>query len=470
MSTLHFPWIELSVALPFLGACCLPRANAEYCRKLSLAISALTLLATSCAWVDFQTVSASNVCDPWGLLSQGLGWEPLVIDRLSAPLLPLIALLFFLTRLATARTKIIRFPFKLNLLMEATALAAYASKESWLIIALLTLEATIPLIEIQLRGRSCRVYLIYMSLFVALMVGGQCAREALPANLGGDYAAVVALTLAMLIRGGIAPFHSWIPDLFDRAAFGTALLFVTPLAGAYGLLRLVVPFASDQLLHFISLAAMATALYASAMALAQREGRNFFSFLLISHGAVVIAGLLTLSQIAVVGGLCVWLSTTISLGGLGLTLRALEARRGRLSMRRFQGLYDHAPNLAMCFALTGLASVGFPGTFGFIGTELLIDGSVESQSFVGIVLVIVAAMNGIAVMQAFLRLFGGTEYFSSVSLGISRRERFAVLLLAALILVGGFFPQWIVTLRSQAADDLLTQRAARMHHDDLAGH
>jgi NADH-quinone oxidoreductase subunit M len=48
-----------------------------------------------------------------------------------------------------------------------------------------------------------------------------------------------------------------------------------------------------------------------------------------------------------------------------LSLRALEARHRRLSLAGFHGLYEHTPALAVCFLLTGLASVGFPGTFGF---------------------------------------------------------------------------------------------------------
>jgi ABC-type dipeptide/oligopeptide/nickel transport system ATPase component len=34
--------------------------------------------------------------------------------------------------------------------------------------------------------------------------------------------------------------------------------------------------------------------------------------------------------------------------------------------------------LAVCFLLTGLASVGFPGTLGFVGSEMLVDGAVEA--------------------------------------------------------------------------------------------
>ena len=46
--------------------------------------------------------------------------------------------------------------------------------------------------------------------------------------------------------------------------------------------------------------------------------------------------------------------------------------------------------LAVFFLLTGLASVGFPGTLGFISTELLVDSAVEASPYVGIPVVIAA--------------------------------------------------------------------------------
>ena len=97
-------------------------------------------------------------------------------------------------------------------------------------------------------------------------------------------------------------------------------------------------------------------------------------------------------------------------------------------------------------------------TFGFLGTELLVDGAVEVYPQVGIAVVIAAALNGIAVVQVYFRLFTGTRYASSVPLGIRRRERFAVLTLAALILGGGLLPQPGVASRHHAATAILQQR------------
>jgi NADH-quinone oxidoreductase subunit M len=124
----------------------------------------------------------------------------------------------------------------------------------------------------------------------------------------------------------------------------------------------------------------------------------------------------------------------------------------------FHGVYEHTPSLAICFLLTGMASVGFPGTFGFLGMELLVDAAVHAFPYVGVVIVAAAALNGIAIMLVYFRLFTGTRLFSSVPLGIGGREQLAVLTLALLILSGGLYPQPGVESRYKAAEELLSSR------------
>lgn len=109
-----------------------------------------------------------------------------------------------------------------------------------------------------------------------------------------------------------------------------------------------------------------------------------------------------------------WLSVGLALGGFGLTLRSIEACEGRLSLTKYHGLYEHTPILAAFFLLTGLASVGFPGTFGFVGTELLIDGVVQSYSFAGVAVVFALALIGIAVVRAYFMLFTGTRHVTPI--------------------------------------------------------
>jgi NADH-quinone oxidoreductase subunit M len=105
-----------------------------------------------------------------------------------------------------------------------------------------------------------------------------------------------------------------------------------------------------------------------------------------------------------------------------------------------------------------MASVGFPGTFGFLGMELLIDGAVQAFPYIGLAVIVAAAINGIAVMQAYFRLFTGTRHATSVSLQMGPRERIAVLTLALLIVGGGIFPQPGVVSRHHAAIRILQDR------------
>jgi NADH-quinone oxidoreductase subunit M len=234
----------------------------------------------------------------------------------------------------------------------------------------------------------------------------------------------------------------------------------------YVAVRLVLPIAPEWVLQSISVISLLTAVYAAGMATIQKNTRRFFAFLFLSHTSLILVGLELVGleenpAISLTGALSLWFSVALSLGGFGLTIRALEARFGRLSLGEFHGLYDHTPALAICFLLTGLASVGFPGTLGFVSTELLVDGAVEANLYIGIVVIAVAALNGIAVVRAYFMLFTGARHVSSVSLRIGLREQIAVLTLSALILGGGLFPQPGISSRYEAALGILADRKAR---------
>jgi NADH-quinone oxidoreductase subunit M len=381
-----------------------------------------------------------------------------VVDELSAPLLPLAALLYLMTVLSTLRTKVSRFSFGWTLASQAILLATLSCRQPWVLIALLSAGTIPPWIELRSRGRSTRVYVLHMGLFVGLLVTGQMLLSIAAAGTPLRLVAGALLTLAALLRSGIIPLHCWMTDLFEKATFGTALLFVTPMVGAYAIMRLVLPIAPGWALQSIAVISLITAVYAGGMALVQHEARRFFCYLFLSHSSLVLVGLELLTPIAVTGALCVWLSVGLSLAGFGLTLRSIEARTGRVSLDEYHGLYEHTPTLAALFLVTGLASIGFPGTVGFVGTELLIEGAVAAYPLTGMAVVVAAALNGIAILQAYFRVFTGTTHTASISLSARPAERIAVLVLTALILGGGLFPQPGVESRYHAAKELIRHR------------
>jgi NADH-quinone oxidoreductase subunit M len=228
--------------------------------------------------------------------------------------------------------------------------------------------------------------------------------------------------------------------------------------GAYAVMRLVMPIAPAWALQSIAIVSLITSVYAAGMALVETDARRFFCYLLLSHSSLVLVGFELVTPIGLTGALCVWLSVGVSLGGFGLTLRSVESRMGRISLAKFHGLHEHTPILAGMFLLTGLASIGFPGTVGFVGIELLIEGAVGVYPLVGMAVVAAAALNGIAILHAYFRIFTGTRFSASISFRSKLSERIAVLILTALILGGGLYPQPGVASRYHAAMELMAQR------------
>lgn len=443
MNFFDLPWVEIAVLAPLLGAAAVRFARtAEDAGRIALGVTAVALAAAGFAWVALLSGEPPR----FSLSAELLGRPLLQVDRLSGPLLPLVALLHLLTIGTTARVKLNRLSVTSHLVGESLRLATFACVEPWPLIALMAVSTVPPYVELLGRGKPTRVYMLHMALFVGLLAGGWAAKE------GGRGWATAAVMAAVMVRSGTVPAHLWVADLFKHASFGTALMYATPLVGVYAAVRLVLPDAPDWVLRSIGVASQVTAVYAAGMALVQTDARRFFAHLFLSHASLVLIGLELHTATSLSGALGLWVSAALALAGLGLVLRALEARHGPLSLAAYRGLYDQTPELAVGFILMGLGCVGFPGTLGFVAVEVLVDGALEADLSVGVAMVVATALNGIAVVRAYLLLFTGTRHRTAIPLPVTARERAAVLVLSALILGGGLAPQYLLSDRRRASE------------------
>jgi len=459
ISHLHLPWLELSIVCPLIAAViCFRIQSPLVAQRVAIIASGITFVLTVGEWFDFSTLGTFSAQDRGSLIYWIFGQEFFVIDELTAPLLPKVALLFTLTIAATMRSKAGRFSFGRTLEAEAIILALLSCAYVPILIILLLLGAILPWLEMRSRGNDTRVYSICMSMHIVLLiVGTSLLWIGGSSSLIGTIAACL-LVASALIRAGIFPVHFWIVDLFEKATFGTALLYVAPMTGAFVVMRTVLPSVPVWALHGIAVLSLLTALYAAAMALVQTEARRFFAFLFISHSSLVLAGLEIANPIGMTGALCIWLETGLSLGGLALTLRAVEARLGRISLDKFHGLFDHMPYLGSLFLITSLASIGFPGGLAFVGMELLVEGTVKVYPVVGAIIVLAAALNGVAVLRAYFRIFTGTRHIATIPLTARPAERLVAISLSLLVLGVGLWPGAVVRSRYHAAEALLRIR------------
>lgn len=432
MSFFAIPWLEITLALPLVGAVVVAffKTPTEALHASLAVFIAVLLSATAACFQQGEAV-----------------WGHFAVDDLAAPMLPVLALLHLLTMLGTAKSRVSPM-FCVRLLIAAfVSLAAVTSQTSWIIVVLLIVGVLVPFWDLLNRGQAVRGYLIHMGLFVGLLVAGS--------QFEGSSLGYGLLLAALLLRGGILPLHGWLPTLFQGAAYGTAMVFVLPLMEVLAAVRLLLPSTPEWMLNAASVLCLVTAVYGGGMAIVQNEVRKFFANLCLSQTALVMFGVMLHTSNGLTAALCLWISSSLALVGLAFSVRSLEARFGALSLREHHGFYEQVPGLAVCFLITGLASVGFPGTIGFVPMELLISGSADQGLWVSFTLAIAAMLNGIAIMRAYFALFTGKRPTTSVSLRKTPLERVGIVVIALVVFLGGWFSPSVVSSRHHTADKLL---------------
>jgi NADH-quinone oxidoreductase subunit M len=286
----------------------------------------------------------------------------------------------------------------------------------------------------------------------------------------GGMMVFLLLVLAVVFRKGICPAHAWVADAAESGpAIPTALLLNGHL-GALLVAKLILPLfphAAHDLFPVLSYLALTTALYVAIRSLTENSPRRLLAFVGLSQSACILAGLESGTAEGITGALVHWVVVTVSTMGLFGMLRLLEVRFGEnLTASRHLGLAEHAPRLAVFFAVFGLALVGLPGTLSFCSQDLLIHGTLASHPQTGLLLPIATAMNAVSVFRLFTRLFLGKRRTGfTVMADALPRERWILTAGVLFVVVGGLFPNAFVALQSAQAEivDQAVYRPTREH-------
>ncbi|HEX2339586.1 MAG TPA: proton-conducting transporter membrane subunit [Vicinamibacterales bacterium] len=460
-------WLGALVALPALviGISFLP-FDVERLRRLAV-VSAIVMVLTA------LVIPLSPSLHDFSIRTAALSWIPggediVRIDALSAALLPFAAALWLLTVAVTPRAALDRQGLRRTALATLLTLVSFLTESAvaLLILSVASVWTFLSALADPTHRHQRRVVAVYLGVSTLLFAIG-VALLVSPGvqNTAFETTAMWLIAIAALVRKGIVPFHAWVPEVFDHGRLGPAILFNAPQVGAYMTVVLIVPRASPEMLRTIALLALGTAVYGAALALVQRSGRRACGYLFMSQSALVMAGLDCTSATALAGGLLVWLSAGLGFAGLARCVLVLEARRGRLDLTTYHGGYERMPVLATSFLALGLACTGFPGTLGFIGQELLVDGAVDVFPVMGFAVVIASALTGLAVLRMYFSLFCGrseVRAHPSLRLGLTPREAWTFVALVTALIGLGLAPRPLVDSRFDASDEILRLRQAHL--------
>jgi NADH-quinone oxidoreductase subunit M len=454
-------WLSALAAIPGLviGASFL-RVDVERLRRLAV-MCAAAMLVFALAIAMSPRLRGFSIRT--SALTAVAGGEAIVrIDMLSAALLPFAGGLWLLTVAVTPRASLDRRGLRRTALATLITLASFLTESAVILLLLSVASIWTFLSALAAHGHQRRVVGVYLGLSTLLFAVGVGLLVTPAAEYGVlKTAGMWSIVIAALLRKGIVPFHAWVPDVFDRGRLGPAILFNAPQVGAYMTVVLIVPRASPEMLRVIAILALATAVYGAALALVQASARRACGYLVMSQSALVMAGLDCTSVSALAGGLLVWLSAGLAFAGLARCVLVLEARRGRLDLTAYHGGYERMPLLAITFLAMGLACTGFPGTLGFVGQELLVDGAVDAFPVMGFGVVIASALTGLAVLRMYFSLFCGRSDVAShpsLRLGLTRPEAWTFVALVIVLVGLGIVPRPLVDSRFTASEDILRLR------------
>ncbi len=192
----------------------------------------------------------------------------------------------------------------------------------------------------------------------------------------------LAFLASFAVKVPMWPVHTWLPDAHVEAPTAGSVILAGVLLkmGAYGFLRFSVPMlpqASATFAPMMFALSVVAVIYAALVALAQDDMKKLIAYSSVSHMGVVTIGIFTVNVQGVSGAIFQMLSHGIVSAALFLVVGVVYDRMHTHEIARFGGLADRMPKYALVFMVFMMASIGLPGTSGFVGEFLVIVGSLQ---------------------------------------------------------------------------------------------
>ena len=187
----------------------------------------------------------------------------------------------------------------------------------------------------------------------------------------------LAFFSSFMIKIPMWPFHTWLPDAHVEAPTAGSVILAGILLkmGGYGFIRFSIGFFPDASLFFapmifsISIIAI---IATSLIALVQKDMKKLIAYSSVAHMGFVTLGVFTFTLQGIEGSIIQMISHGIVSAALFLCVGVVYDRLHTREIERYGGLVNRMPFYAFSFMIFILASLGLPGTSGFVGEFLIL--------------------------------------------------------------------------------------------------
>jgi multicomponent Na+:H+ antiporter subunit D len=263
--------------------------------------------------------------------------------------------------------------------------------------------------------------------------------------------AVGAFTCGLFVKGGLVPFHGWLPGAYSSAPASVSVLLagiVTKVSGIYGLIRLVAyVFPPSRSLNEVLMLVGAISIVIGALAaLKQTDMKWVFAYSSISQIGYIVLALGCATPLAIAGAILHLFNHSIFKSLLFVNAAAVEQSVGTTDLARLGGLNSRMPYTGTTSVIGLLSTAGIPPLAGF-WSKLVIIVALWQASQHGYA--VLAALFSVVTL-AYLLIVQRHAFFGKTAEPLmSTREARTGVVLAAVVLaaitvaVGVLFP-WIM--------------------------
>jgi NADH-quinone oxidoreductase subunit M len=204
----------------------------------------------------------------------------------------------------------------------------------------------------------------------------------------------------------------------------------------------MVPAASVDYLWLVFALSMVAVVYTSLIALVQSDMKKLIAYSSVAHMAIVTVGLFAFNRQGLEGALVVMLSHGLVSGALFLCVGVIYDRLHTREIDRYGGLSINMPRYALLFLLFTMASIGLPGTSGFVGEFLSLVGVYEVSSWAAIVCTTGIILGAAYMLYLYRRVAYGVIKSDDVAAmpDLNKREIALLLPIALVVLWMGVYP------------------------------
>jgi NADH-quinone oxidoreductase subunit M len=227
--------------------------------------------------------------------------------------------------------------------------------------------------------------------------------------------------------------------------------------GGYGFLRFSLPMfpeASGQLTWLILGLSMVAVVYTSLVALVQDDMKKLIAYSSVAHMAIVTVGLFTFNQQGIEGAVIVMLSHGLVSGALFLCVGVIYDRLHTREISRYGGLSINMPKYALLFMLFTMASVGLPGTSGFVGEFLSLAGAYKVSTWATLIATTGIILGAGYMLYLYRRIAFGEQVNADAAAmpDVDSRELWLLAPIAVAVLWMGVYPEsFLAPIRKDVA-------------------